>query len=256
MLNKGMGLLLQGILGGSAGPTQVDAPDAYLQTFTSNDAGPAESYTVQIIRPKTESGTEPFTYHGGKIISWNLGQSPDGLLTVTFDFDFEDSDHSTSAGSPSYPANTYPFDWSQCTVTLDPDGTPETLDCLDLSFDANLAMKTDRRYLRGSELKKEPIRSGIPEYTGEIAIDFSGTTRYDEWTAGTTVDIEISWVGAVIDAPETDFFKVRLPAVQWTNGNPEVSLDDTPVQTLPFKVHHDGSNAAVTATYQSADTAF
>ncbi|MFO7970744.1 MAG: hypothetical protein R6U40_03230, partial [Desulfobacterales bacterium] len=64
---------------------------------------------------------------------------------------------------------------------------------------------------------------GIPEYTGEIAIDFSGTTRYDEWTAGSTVDIEISWVGAVIDSPETDFFKVRLPAVQWTDGNPEVN---------------------------------
>lgn len=253
-LNKGMGLLLGGALGTKAGPTQQAATSAYLQTYETSDAAPADSFTIQVIRPTLETGTEPFTYHGCKITGWSLSQSPDGLLVMNFDFDFEDSDHATAAGTPSYPTDATPFDWTQCTVTLDPDGTPETLDVMDLSFNADLALKTDRRYLRGSALKKEPVRNGVPVYDGEITIDFTGVDRYDEWTAETVVDIELAWTGANIESTYDYEVKLRMQACHWTDGNPEVSLSDTPVQTLPFQALHDGTNAAVSLTYQSTDT--
>ena len=255
MLNKGMGLLLGGALGSKTGPAQQAATAAYLQTYETTDSAPADSYTMQVIRPTLESGTQEFTYHGCKITGWSLNQSPDGLLVVNFDVDFEDSDIVTSAGTPSYPSDATPFDWTDCTVTLDPDGSPETLDVMDLSFNADLALKTDRRYLRGSELKKEPVRNGVPVYDGEITVDFTGTTRYAEWTGETVVDIELAWTGANIEGAHDYYFKVRMQACHWTDGNPEVSLSDTPVQTLPFQALHDGTNAAVSVTYMSTDTA-
>lgn len=254
-LNKGMGLLLAGSMGSEAGPTQQAATIAYLQTYESTDSAPADSFTIQTIRPKLESGTQQFTYHGCKITGWNLRQSVDGLLLFTFDFDAEDSDTSTAAATPAYPASATPFDWTDCVITLDPDGTPETVDVLDLSFNADLALKTDRRYLRGSALKKEPVRSGVPTYDGEIMVDFTGTTRYAEWTAGTVVDMEIAWTGANIASTYDYEFKLRMKACQWLDGNPKVSLSDTPVQRLPFRALHNGTDAAVTMTYQSTDTA-
>jgi len=255
MLNKGMGLLLQGCLGTKDGPDQQEATTAYIQTFETSDSAPADSYTIQTIRPELETGTQPYTYHGCKVTGWSLAQTVDGLLAVTFDFDCEDSDITTAAGTPSYPATATPFDWTDCVVTLDPDGTPETVDVLDFSFSADLALKTDRRYLRGSALKKEPVRSGIPTYSGEIAVDLEATTRYAEWTAGTVVDMQVVWTGATIEGAYDYEFAMRMQACQWTDAAPKMSLSDTPVQRLPFRALHDGTNPAVSVTYQSTDTA-
>jgi len=255
VLNKGMGLLLGGAFGSKAGPTQQGSTDAYLQTYATTDAAPEDSFTMQIVRPKLETGTQQFTYHGCKITGWSLTQSVDGLLAMNYDLDFEDSDTSHAVGSPSYPTAAVPFSWPQCTITLDPAGSPKVLDVKDFSLTADLALKTDRRYLRGSELKKEPVRSGIPSYTGEIAVDFEDLDRYVEWTSQGVVDIEVKWEGAIIDAPHRFYLALRMPSVHWTDANPEVSLSDTPVQSLPFQVMHNGSAAAITCTYMTTDTA-
>lgn len=255
MLTSGMGMLLQGALGTKAGPTQVDATSAYLQTYETSDSAPADSYTIQIIRPTLETSSQQFTHHGAKLTGWSLSQGVDGLLVWSADFDSEDVDISTAAATPAYPASATPYDWTQCTATLDVDGTPIVLDLLDLSFNANLGLKTDRRYLRGSELKKEPVRSAMPSYTGSMTLDFTGTDRYAEWTAASTVDIELKWVGALIDSPNYNEVKLRMKACNWTDGNPVVSLSDTPKITLPFQALHNGSDAVCTMSYQSADTA-
>ena len=255
MLTSGMGMLLQGALGTKAGPTQVDATSAYLQTFETSDSAPADSYTIQVIRPTLETGSQQFTHHGAKITSWSLSQGVDGLLVWSANFDSEDVDTSTAAATPAYPASAAVYDWTQCTATLDVDGTPEVLNLLDLSFNADLAMKTDRRYLRGSALKKEPVRSGMPSYTGSMTLDFTDTTRYAEWVAAGIVDIELKWVGALIDSPEYNEVKLRMKACNWTDGNPVSSLSDTSKITLPFQAMHNGTDPVVSMTYQSADTA-
>lgn len=253
-MTNGAGLLLGGAFGSKVAPVQQEATAAYLQTFATTDAAPADSFTVQVIRPKMESGVQQFTHHGAKITGWNLSQGVDGLLVWSVDFDSEDVDITTAAATPAFPSGAVPFDWTQCTATLDPDGSPSTLDLLDLSFSAELGLKTDRRYLRGSALKKEPVRSGIPSYSGEMSIDFSSTDQYAQWTAGTDLDLELKWTGAVIAGAHSEYFSLRFKAINWTDGNPVVSLLDTPVQSLPFQVMHNGSDAAITATYMSTDT--
>jgi hypothetical protein len=253
-MTNGMGLLLGGLLGSKAGPSLLDTT-AYSQVYATTAAAPADSLTMQILRPTLETGTEEFTYHGAKATGWKISQSVDGLLLLNIDYDFEDSDHTTAAGTPTYIANQTPFDWTQCTVTLDPDGTPEVLDVIDATFEADLMLKTDRRYLRGSALKKEPVRNGIPRYTGEISVDFEDTTRYDEWVAQGVKDIELQWTGANIESTYDYSVTLRMKACNWTGGNPKAEVEATPVQTLPFEALYNGTDAIATLTTQSTDSA-
>ena len=101
---------------------------------------------------------QQFTYHGAMPTGWRLNQGNDGLLTLEIDWDFEDEDTTTAAGTPTYPAAQSPFNWSQAVVTYN----SAQLDCKDFSFAADLMMKTDRRYLRGSSLQEEARTHGRP----------------------------------------------------------------------------------------------
>ena len=95
----------------------------------------------------------------------------------------------------------------------------------------------------------------MPSYTGSMTLDFTDTTRYAEWVAAGIVDIELKWVGALIDSPEYNEVKLRMKACNWTDGNPVSSLSDTSKITLPFQAMHNGTDPVVSMTYQSADTA-
>ena len=254
LMNKGMGLLLGASLGTKAGPTQEGATAAYTQTFETSEEAPADSFTIQVQRPTLPTGVQSFTHHGCKITGWNLDAAVDSLATINFNFDFEDVDTVTAAGTPTYVADTVPFDWTGVCVTIDPDGTPVVLDAMDLSFSADHALKTDRRYLRCSELKKEPFRVGVPTYEGSMTVDFTDLDRYNEWIGQQDVDMEIKLQGGVIEGAHNFELVIRMKAVHFTDGNPEVSLSDTPKQVLPFRAMHNGTDAAVSMTYKSTDT--
>lgn len=154
--NKGFGLLLQAMLGTISGPTQEGATTAYTSTAQTAADDPGDSFSVQVQRPDMGSTVRSFTHHGSVVTGWSLGQEVDGLLTASLNFDFEDVDTATAAGTPTYPASTTPFTWDQCVVSLNSAAT----DVTSFSLDADLAMNTDRRFLRGSALKKQPCRNG------------------------------------------------------------------------------------------------
>ena len=254
-MTNGMGTLLGSTLGSKAIAQQA-ATAAWLQTYATTDSAPGESLTIQVQRPKLESGLQSFTHHGATITGWGLSQSVDGLLVFNADFDSEDVDISTGDATPAY-ASGVPFDWTQCVVTLDPDGSPETLDAKNFTFNADLGLKTDRRYLRASALKKQPVRTGVPSYSGSLSVDFTGTERYAEWTAETDLDLEVKWTGATIEGAHNQYLNVRMKAVNWTSGNPVSSLSDIGNQQLDFQVMHDATSGdAVTMTYMSSDVAY
>ena len=254
-MTNGMGLLLGGLLGSKTGPTQVAATSAYTQVYATTAAAPADSLTMQMLRSELETGTQDYTYHGCKATGWKMSQSNDGLLMLSIDYDFEDSDIATGAGTPTYVANQTPFDWSQAVITLDPDGSPETLDAMDFEFNADLALKTDRRYLRGSALKKEPVRTGIPRYTGSLTIDLEDTQRWSDWTGQTSYPMEVKWTGAQIEAGQNYEVTLRMESIHFTEANPESSITDTSKVTLPFEALYNGSEDMVILTTKSTDTA-
>lgn len=249
--NKGLGLLLQAMLGSISGPTQQAATTAYKSTAATTAADPDDSFTVQVQRPDMGGTTRPFTHHGCVVTGWSITQELDGLAMVNLNFDFEDVDTSTAAGTPSYPSATTPFNWTHLVVSLDSTDT----DVTSFSLDADLALKTDRRFLRASALKKQPCRNGIPTFTGQMAMEFEDLTVYNQFVAGTTVPLVATWTGATIDSPYSYELKITCAAVQYTGESPETSLTDVPTQAIPFEVLWDGTNPAVQIEYTSVDTA-
>jgi len=253
VLNKGMGMLFRTMLTEAASaPVQQAATAAYLGTFNSAADAPSKSLTVQVIRPQTGGTNTPFTHHGAVATGWKLSQAIEDFLVLSVDYDCEDVDTVTAAATAAYPSSASPFHWGQCVVTVG----GVAMDVRSFEFTADLGLKTNRRYLRGSDLKKQPIRGARPTYTGKLEADFDATTRYDEFVAGTVTSLVATWTGTLIASSYYNLVRLTLPAIQWTGESPEASTSDLSMQPLPFKVLHDGSNPAVKLEYQSTDTAF
>jgi hypothetical protein len=248
--NKGMGKLLR-LMTGSSAIAQEGATAAWLQTHSTTKDGPVgESVTVQVIKPSTGS-TFPFTYHGGVCTGWELTQEVDDLLKLSLDMDYEDETTDVAAGTPTYAAGSSPFAWEDCVVTVD--GAPT--DLRKLSLKGNMNVDTDRRYLRGTALKKAPLRKGLPVYDGELTSDFDDLTAYDRFVAGVPVPLVATWTGSLIAAGFP--FMLRASAtVQFRGDTPQASLTDLASQPMPFKVLWDRTNPAVKLEYRSTDLAF
>lgn len=254
VLNIGMGMLFEALLGTLTGPTQVAATDAYTQIHDADSDGPDVSFTAQWLRARVGTdATQQFTNPGTKPTGWKISQSPKGLLVLTVDIDFQDEETQTAAGTPVYPTAAGTFNWSQCVVTLD--STP--IDCLDFEFNADLTPDTDRHYLGGSALKKEPFRGDVPTYDGSLTVDFEDATRYAEFAAGANHDLAVMWSYAddAIESGHTFEFELVIPEFHWTGETPDSDLSEQGKQPLPFKVTHDGTNPAVTVNIKSTDTA-
>ena len=254
VLNKGLGFLLQGMCGGGTQtPTQIGATAAYKQTHSSQAAASLASYTAQMQRVGADGALQSFTHHGATITGWSFSQEVDDFLKLSLDFDLEDVDTSTGDGTPAYPASASPFDWTQLVATINSVAT----DLTSMEFAADLKLKTDRRFLRGNELKKQPKRTGRPAYNGSVSAEFTDTTEYDLFVAGTIVPIVFTWTGAVIESPEVFELVITLPACQFTGEAPSSQVDgnDLPMQSLPFVVLDNGTDPAYTIEYTSTDTA-
>jgi hypothetical protein len=232
----GFGLLFQSMLGSTT--TTALATPAQRHTFASTAAGPSDSWTVQVQR--MDAGDTPtkrnFTHLGSVMTGWTLEQEVGSVLKATFDFDFQDVNTSTAEGTPTY-VNDQPYTWSNCAATWNGNAIALT----SWSLEGDLGFKTDRRFLRGSELKKRPIRASVPTFEGSAEMEFESLTQYNAFVAGTIAPMVVTWTGPIITGAVAYELKVTLSAVQFQGDSPEVSLDDMPKQALPFKALWDGT---------------
>lgn len=246
MLDRGFGFLLEGLLDATTGPTAGTGSE-FTSTHASDTDAAGLSYTVQVLRPVVDGGIQPFTYHGAVPTGWSLSHDVGGLLVLSADFDAEDEDTDTPAGTPVYPADAEPFSWVEGSLTLD--GSP--VDPSAFSLTADLGMKTDRRFIRANPLKKQPKRITAPTYEGSLSVEFDSLDIYNAFTAGTIMPLEATW------ATGPGFSVVlTLAAVQFTGSSPSANLDDLTLQEAPFKVLHNGSDPMVSIVLTNEDSAF
>ena len=243
-LTVGMGQLLQACFGTTG--EAVEASTAYKQTHATATAEPGDSYTVQVQRPDVGGTVRSFTYHGCVVTGWSFKQALNDHLKLEWQFDAEDVDTSTGAGTPSYPVGS-PMHWVQCGVSWG--GSAIHVDEFNLS--GSLGLKTDRHFLRQSALKKQPLRASTPTFDGSMKGEFEDLDVYADFVAGTERELVATWVGDEI-ASTGEYYTLTLtmPAVQLSGDTPTVNLSNTPKQSMPFKVLHDPSaGAAITCEY-------
>ena len=252
VMDKGMGLLLQHTLGTSA-IAQQGGTAAYLQTFSTNDTGGTGSFTVQSSKVDSGGTLRGFTNEGSVITGFNINQELGANTSMTFNFDSENEQTSTAIATPAYPASMTPFNYTMATIEID-DSAVNTF--TSFSLEGDLAMDTQRRFLKGSATKGQPKRSGVPSYTGTISGEFEDLTQYAAFTAGTEFKLEfIATAGTAIAGSYYPYFHVTMPKCKWTGSTPVASLDGMTTIDLPYTVLWDGSSAAITVTYMSSDSA-
>lgn len=251
LLNKGLGLLLQGMLGTVAGPTQVGATTAYTTTIETAADDPGDSYTLQVHRVTSAGTTLGHTYLGGVVTGWTLSQDIDQFTSLSVDMAFSTANNTDADGTISYPTSATPFHWGQCVVAVNSTDT----DVRSCSLTADLGMKTDRYFLTGSTSMSQPVRSTLPRFSGELETEYVSDTIYDLAVAGTAVPITMTWTGGLIEAGHNFSLTVTLQECVFDIVNPSAAVEDLPSVTMPFTVLWDESNPAVSIVYKSSDTA-
>jgi len=249
--NKGLGLLLQPGFGAPVVTIPGGGTNSRLHTYaSSSDGAPGESVTVQMDRATVTGGAlSPFVYHGGKVTKWTFAQAADNYLMLTLEMDFEDEVAGGGVATPVYPATTTPFAWPDAVVTVASVAT----DVKSFEMSGEMALDTGRRFIRGSALKKEPRRNGIPVYEGSMEVEFADLTEYNRFTSGAVVAIVATWTGAIIEGAIPFLFRLTMPACQYVGETPAISRDALPMEPLPFVALHTGAAAAVTLEYQTTD---
>lgn len=270
-LTTGLGMILRAAVG-TASIQHIPTTDAYLQTFITDAKAANESLALVQGRPPANPATAPlaWTYTGGIIheisLEQEVGDGDSGQLKLTAGMDYRNEltfgqvdDLNPGGGialpTPLYPASDFVYGWPDLLVTVGDVPVGDTK-----SFSMTLAHqhKRDRYYMRRSTFKKQPVRVGIPEYTGSLAFDYEDNDVYELVQSSEIVPLVAEWRHPdpdAIDTGQTYFLRVTMN-VQFTGSTPQVSLDDMPNQPIDFMALHDGSEPAVKVEYQSTDSAF
>lgn len=250
LLNKGAGVLLQALLGTSAGPTQVAATTAYTTTIETDPDLPTTAYSLQAQRVTSAGTTLVQTFLGGVVTGWTLEQSVDDFLKVNVAMAFQDSNNDESAASLTYPTSTRPFHWGDCKVTINGVDT----DVRSCSLDVDLGVKTDRYFLKQSTAPSRPVRAALPRFSGEIETEYIADTIPDLADAGTIVPIVYTWTGDEIESGQNFSLVITMAACRLGEIDRSAAVEDLPSMTVPFTVLWNEAAVAISAVYKSTDT--
>lgn len=256
---RGVGLLLSHALGGAAIATVVDSN--FVQTFTlSASAKTGKSLTLQDAHPFNPAGTaQPFTWHGCKLLSVEMSLDVDGFLKVSFDVDAEDVDTATALAVASYPTianGASKFPWRLATFTI----AAAQVEVQSFRCKITWPMNTDRRYLRGSALKKEPVPSGKPTIEWDATLEFTSLDQYNR-VASSTIAGRIAALVLTCDAAAplagstVPRFQLTIPAARFDEGLPSIDGDEPLMQDISGVGLDNGTDQPVTIIYRTIDTA-
>lgn len=257
---KGMGVLLNTLIGGTVTPVQQATTAAYLQThsLTSTQDVAGKFLTLQAGVADTGGTVRPYTFLGSKILSAEFSCGIDEFLTCTFDVDSRDVVETETLAAPSYVAAATPFHFSQGTVKIGSTvGGAAAIDGVrKMSLKIGRKMDTGRFYFGGGGLKDEPLLNDHAELSGTIDADFvTKADLADRYAADTQFSIVWEFVGSVIETTYSETFRITLPACFLDDETPQ--NDGPGVVTTPYKfvVLNDGTNAPVKIETISTDTA-
>lgn len=254
---KKFGLLLKHALGqiSTSGPTDSN----YTHTAILNPVSKyGLSLTGQSGRPFNPSGTvQPFTWHGLKVLSMELAIETEGFLTATFEFDGEDVDTATALATASYPSiavGAAKFPWRLASLTVD----ASQVEIRHFRVKVTWPHKTDRRYLRGSALKKEPTVAGKAMVEWDAQIDFADLDAYDKVAATSigsrTAALVLTCDGvAALAGTTVPRLTVTIPAARYDKPIPTVSSEEPLMMDIGGIALDDDSSEPITIAYRTND---
>lgn len=250
--NKGMGLLLQALMGTTVTPVQQETTDAYLQTHTLADTA-GKSLSIQAGIPLTTGTVTDKSFVGCKVVSAEFSCEVGGMLTASFEFDGKDVSESETLATASY-SNMSPFNFMQMALKTGTYASETALNGVrKVSVKIERPQAVDRFYANQSALKAEPISNDLVKITGSLEMDYVATTIDDLHTSDGATALVWEFVGPVIETTYNETFRIKLPAIKVDDAPPTVEGFDVVRPTFNFTALYDGTNA-VAIEYLSSDT--
>ncbi|MER7967672.1 phage tail tube protein [Streptomyces sp. NPDC096080] len=239
--NKGMGLLLQCLMGTSVTPVQQATSTAYLQTHTlATVAG--KTLTIQKGVPLTTGVVTKKNFLGCKVTSGEFSCEVGGMLTGSFEIDGRDVEETSALATASYPAMS-PFHFMQMAVKTGTFGTETALDGIrKMSCKIERPQDAERFYAGQAGLKKEPIENDQVKISGTIETDYVATTLDDLHTTDGATSLVWEFVGPNIASTYFETFRVTLPAIRLDEGPPVVDGFGVVKPSFNYVGLYDGTN--------------
>lgn len=269
---KGFGLLLQHMIGSfSATATQVGTSMAYKQVHTPDGAGAFAGKALTLQKGVPGSAVQPFTYPGAKITAWELDCKQSDIVTAKLTFDAIDelTPDSTPPGEPlaisSYTESPlFTFVGGSLlvggTVTTTSGvasvtGGTAVAAVTGVNVKGSNAFNTDLYYL-GSTTKAEQIQNNWSDPQGQIDMDFTDLSLYDQYASDAGKALHLTFTGPDIDTGNPYTLDVLIPHVRLEDGaSPQVGGPDVVSTSVPFTGLDDQTNPVIQFTYISSDTA-
>jgi Phage tail tube protein len=254
VLSKGFGFWLDQALGtvATTGPAETTV---YTHTGTVGSLT-GKFFTAQVGVPQVGGSTiTPKTATGGKVKSFELSCATGEALKFSADLDFANIEHSTSLATASYPESAELLTFVGGSVTVG--GTSVAVKKFSVKVDNGLA--TDRRFLRASATKKEPVEAGVRKIDVELGLDFESTAHQDRILSATAAGAQaavvltcagLTTIGSTLKPTVT----VTIPVVMFDGDTPTVGGPDMVEQTVKGVGLYDGTNSPLTIAYKTLDT--
>ncbi|MEU8316703.1 MULTISPECIES: phage tail tube protein [Actinomycetes] len=249
--NRGMGLLLQTLMGTTVTPVQQATSTAYLQTHTLADTA-GKSLTIQKGVPLTTGVVTDKTFLGCKIVSAEFSCEVGGMLQASWEIDARDCDEAQTLAAASYPEMS-PFHFGQMSVKTGAFGSEASRSGIrKVSVKIERPSAVERFYAGASGLKAEPITNDQIKITGSVEMDYVDTILDDLHTSDGATSFVLDFTGPIIASTYAERFTIKLPAIRFDDAPPTVDGFDVIKPTLNFTGLYDGTNQPV-IEYMSTD---
>lgn len=253
--SKGLGVLLNTLMGGTVTPTAQGATAAYLAAFPLADTY-GKSMTVQLGLPQRGGTVTPATLSGVKVTQAAFSCAVDGILGCTVDLDAKAYENTTSLASVSYSSGVNVFHGAQLTTKLGSFGSEASVSGVK-NVSVTIARPHDASayYAGASGAKSEPVLNGATAITGSVEVDFINTTDFHARARdNSNTSLVLEWAGPIIASTYAETFRITLPGVVFESPE-SFGISDRNVlsHSFNFTWKYDGTNNAKIETI-STDT--
>jgi hypothetical protein len=248
--SEGFGTLLN--LLHSATPTiaKQAATSVYLQTHPIGLTDPNRSVTLQLGIPKSDgSGLEPFTYLGCVVTSFDVSIGVDGLAECSVGWNGRNELRTETYKTPTLPANLESFTFQNAELKINGSAVEFTKD-LKLAFSIP---REERWYLGSGGLKAKPVQNAFGDIMIDMTNDYGANTIFDYFVKGERKSVEIIFKGEKLESTYYSELKLTMPECGFDEASPQVTGPAVVSQGPKVKALYNGSEAPLTATYQSLD---
>lgn len=252
--SKGLGVLLNTLMGGSVTPTQQAATTAYLQTHTLADTY-GKSMTIQAGYPYRGGTAVCHELTGCKVTAVEFACSKGEALTAQVEVDAMGWSDSQSLATASY-SSTNMFHFGQLSVKLGTYASESAVTGVEgVSVRIERPHDTEAWTAGAPTTKLQPVLNDSTSITGTISASWLDKATFQDLAKGTTsTSLVFEWVGPLIASTYYETFKIVVPGATFEPSTQGVDGRDALRNDWSFFWNYDGTNQPV-ITYTSTDTA-